>query len=544
MTPRAIAILVAGCLAQPVWAGDVVYLFANSDYDRLDDVADADRIEEIADPLRDSGADVVVVRDAKATDLVRQAGNLLRDARGADSLLVIVTGHVASTAGDSWLLGVDSRGINAVNAGRQGLSLSALTEVLALTPGHGALMVATTPEEFGTGFATVKGAQMVQIAPGTALITGSFDAIAGAVTDGLTRDTGSLRAILTDDALSGSGYIADTNFFGGTAVPQTVTVSRDVADPQAGYWLATEDTNTVEGFERYLERYPQGANAAAARQRIAAIRQAPEQAAQSAEEAMALDREARRKVQRDLSLLGLEPRGIDGIFGPGTRAAITRLQESRGLPANGYLDPGLRDILRQAAATRTVELEREAETRRAQQQAEDLAFWRQTGASGAEGDLRAYIGKYPDGQFAGSAREQLAQIDERNRAQAESAERNVWDEVTQVGTADAFQRYLNEFPKGQFADAARNRLAEFQQADQDRGLMEAAQQQENQIAGNLPTRLLIEQRLRQLGLDTGAPDGNFNAQTRAALRQYQRERGIEVSGFVTQQTLVRLLAGR
>jgi peptidoglycan hydrolase-like protein with peptidoglycan-binding domain len=37
-------------------------------------------------------------------------------------------------------------------------------------------------------------------------------------------------------------------------------------------------------------------------------------------------------------------------------------------------------------------------------------------------------------------------------------------------------------------------------------------------------------------------DGEFNAQTRRAMRNYQRDRGLEVTGFLNESTLVRLLA--
>ena len=37
-------------------------------------------------------------------------------------------------------------------------------------------------------------------------------------------------------------------------------------------------------------------------------------------------------------------------------------------------------------------------------------------------------------------------------------------------------------------------------------------------------------------------DGRFDADTRRALRNYQRDRGMEVSGYLNERTLVRLLA--
>lgn len=51
-----------------------------------------------------------------------------------------------------------------------------------------------------------------------------------------------------------------------------------------------------------------------------------------------LNRRARFQTQVRLALLGHDPKGIDGIFGEGTRNAIAALQETEALPPTGYLD--------------------------------------------------------------------------------------------------------------------------------------------------------------------------------------------------------------
>jgi peptidoglycan hydrolase-like protein with peptidoglycan-binding domain len=55
-------------------------------------------------------------------------------------------------------------------------------------------------------------------------------------------------------------------------------------------------------------------------------------------------------------------------------------------------------------------------------------------------------------------------------------------------------------------------------------------------------RLLIEQRLTQLGDDPGAVDGTFDEATRRALRRFQRARDLPATGYVSQATMARLLA--
>jgi len=55
------------------------------------------------------------------------------------------------------------------------------------------------------------------------------------------------------------------------------------------------------------------------------------------ETALELDRTGRISVQRRLNLLGHDTRGVDGVFGPGTRAGLTQWQYKNGLPVTGYL---------------------------------------------------------------------------------------------------------------------------------------------------------------------------------------------------------------
>ena len=119
----------------------------------------------------------------------------------------------------------------------------------------------------------------------------------------------------------------------------------------------------------------------------------------------------------------------------------------------------------------------------------------------------------------------------------------MWDQARDADTPEAYASFLREYPDSPFSDAARARRAELIAQDQDRSNQIAAQQEEAGVAGNPVTRLLVERRLQQLGMQPGAVDGNFDGQTRRAIRRFQRSRGIAVSGYVTQATMVRLLAG-
>ena len=56
------------------------------------------------------------------------------------------------------------------------------------------------------------------------------------------------------------------------------------------------------------------------------------------EEGLGLDRAARRQIQQGLQAGGFDPGGMDGLFGPRTRAAIRGWQSVRGARSTGYLD--------------------------------------------------------------------------------------------------------------------------------------------------------------------------------------------------------------
>ncbi len=48
-----------------------------------------------------------------------------------------------------------------------------------------------------------------------------------------------------------------------------------------------------------------------------------------------------RAAQVLLTYKGFDPKGVDGLLGPGTQAAITQYQAQNGLPATGQIDDGL-----------------------------------------------------------------------------------------------------------------------------------------------------------------------------------------------------------
>ena len=65
----------------------------------------------------------------------------------------------------------------------------------------------------------------------------------------------------------------------------------------------------------------------------------------SVENGLGLSRASRRELQHRLRLVGHNPRGVDGIFGPNTRLAVKSFQRSNGLEGTGYFDAATRKRL-------------------------------------------------------------------------------------------------------------------------------------------------------------------------------------------------------
>jgi hypothetical protein len=102
----------------------------------------------------------------------------------------------------------------------------------------------------------------------------------------------------------------------------------------------------------------------------------------------------------------------------------------------------------------------------------ELSFWDTIKTSTNPDDFKAYLEKYPDGQFAILARNRLnsvrtAKVEENVRAVSEAtdaqnslAELTFWSSIKEGGGRDEIKAYLKKYPNGTFATAARNRLVE------------------------------------------------------------------------------------
>ena len=188
-------------------------------------------------------------------------------------------------------------------------------------------------------------------------------------------------------------------------------------------------------------------------------------------------------------------------------------------------------------------MEAAAEARRLELERQDRDYWRRTGENGGEGNFRAYLERYPDGLYAEIANARLAAIDERKRNRAERRDRRAWEQAQELNSLDGYRAYLNAFPNGVFADEAQARVRVYEEEAANANALARARAEEDALGLNPVTRQLVERRLNALGLKPGRVDGQFNERTRRAIRRFQDRRNLQVTGYLNEPTMVRLLAG-
>ena len=536
--------LAAGlCLiAGSALANDRVLILGSEDYDALGRVPGAADAVDLSDDFLSRGVAFAGRADPTANEM-RMAALEFANVRGDGAAIAVLSGHFATDGERTWYLATTADVTNIFDVEQRGLSVESVLKVLAAAPGEALLVIGTQGRESGDfdRFLTA-GVGPLTAPQGVTIVTGSIRQVNDLMEEiATTPRTDIIAEARNTRGMEVTGFKPDRLvLLDGRAedAPGLETAERNA---ERAAWAAARLEDSAQGYSSYLDRYPRGENAAEARRMLDEIRNEPNRAARLAEEALNLGRDARRAIQRDLVVLRYDTRGIDGIFGPGSRRAITNWQQQNGFSQTGYLTAEQITRLDAQAARRQQELEAEAERKRRAAEAQDRAFWEETGDGGDEAGLRAYLQRYPEGLFSERAEAQLARIEDAKRADARREDRQDWDRARERDNVDAYRAYLNAQPRGAFRDAAEARIAALQENDRNAGARADAASAEQALGLDPLALRLIEARLEQLGLEPGAVDGQFDNSTRRAIRRYQRDRDLDRTGYLNADTVSRLL---
>ena len=493
--------------------------------------------------LLTAGFQVSRSSDGEADAIARAIGDFMAVVPEADRLAVVLSGRFATDGTLSWYLTRDARPPTLLGLDETAISVESIMQILARQPSRALLLLGVDPAQDAVFDPWLReGLGPLEIPQGVTVLTATPRAIAEFMAEELEVSRGDLsRLVAQNGDIRAEGYLPRGFVFIPSAA-EVAPLPAPAPNAETALWQGAVALDTIEAYRDYLGVYPRGRYEEEARQGIAAILSEPGREARLIEESLRLDRDARRAIQRDLALLDFNPRGIDGVFGPGTRGAITNWQQQNGFAQTSYLDAEQVARLDAQATRRAGQIESEAERQRQAARAADDAYWEESGEGDDEAGLRAYLERFPDGVHAEEAADRLALIEEDKRRTAAGADRAAWDAARDAGTVRAYRRYVEAFPEGRFVEDARARVATLAEES---GLTDAIarmRQAEDALGLNALTARVIESRLEGLGLEPGVVDGTFDADTRRALRNFQRDRGLPASGYLDESTLVRLLA--
>ena len=539
---RILPIILVLCLGAQAKAANVALVVANQEYETLSTARGANAVSAASAALEDMGFHVFSGDGLNAEEMRAQlAGmheHIMRD--GAERVVVVLAGHFAQSRSGGWLMGREAAAQGLALADGQGLRLDIVLEIAALATDGAVVWLgeSTGSDTFGRGLEA--GLPPRLMAPqGVGIVRARADHLLAGLRQSLRPGTTLASVVDRNRNLTGEGAIP-------TLVPFLPEGYAPAARADLRAFAAAQEADTEDAYQAYLDAFPNGQNAQAARTALDRIRNSPERV----EQALMLTRGERRAIQNDLTVLGYDTRGVDGIFGPGTRGAIENWQGQNDLSETGYLTRDQIFNLARQGADRAIELEAEERARREAEERSDREFWAATGAAGDEAGLRRYLERYPEGIFAGLAQDRLAQFEAEQADVIRSRDLAAWRRARDANTMAGYEAYLGDWPEGEFVDVARSRLRALQPEPEqgasppglDQSARARARAQEQQLGLVGPTRLLIEQRLARLGLDPGPVDGVFDEQTRIAIWQAQERFDLRPTGYVNQDLLTMLVS--
>ena len=115
-------------------------------------------------------------------------------------------------------------------------------------------------------------------------------------------------------------------------------------------------------------------------------------------------------------------------------------------------------------------------------------------------------------------------------------DRQAWREARARDDERGYRAYINRYPVGLHIDEARERY------DRKR-LVADRSDRERALRLNRNQRREVERLLAQAGFHPGSINGKFNSDTRAAIREYRRSRGLDYHAYLDREMLQHLTRG-
>jgi uncharacterized caspase-like protein len=376
----------------------VAFVFGNCAYKNVAPLPNPSvDAKAIAATLRNVGFEVVEGSNLTRDKMTERLLDFGKKAQGADVALFFYAGHGIAISGTNYLLPVDAD-IKSEMDVKLGAAIN-IDLTLEQTMGDAKVKLvfldacrdnpfaakiksnsATRSVNVQTGLAEMKSGEGTLIAfatgPGQTALDGqegSNSPFTRALLANLTQPgveiqqaMTKVRAQVNEETNKGQLPWGHTNLIGavylnGAPAPGAVAAAAPAAgapkasDVELEFWRSIKDSNKPEELNAYLTNYPNGQFRSLALSRIASLEAGPkpeatrnlsagidpatfkDEANQTTEDQIGLDKGKRRDVQRRLTGLGFDVKAT-GQFDAPTRAVISRWQAARGYPQSGYLN--------------------------------------------------------------------------------------------------------------------------------------------------------------------------------------------------------------
>jgi formylglycine-generating enzyme required for sulfatase activity len=208
--------------------------------------------------------------------------------------------------------------------------------------------------------------------------------------------------------------------------PTQITIHQVPADADGAAWQAAEAGGTAAAYEAYLNEFPNGLYASAARVKLANL-----------------------------------------AAGKGT---------AKRTPADKRSD-----------FSRTIRIERQdgaAERTPADERSDpDMALWKEVRGSGSREDYETYLNEFPRGKYAALAHTELKSLAAKEKEERAEGDRQAWKTAKQINTQDSYDAYLAVHPTGIFAAQAQRARDKAKAAARSQLAQNAAAEEKNRTQG-------------------------------------------------------------